>query len=120
MTLEERKRPNILNASRKKRVAAGSGNDVSDVNQLLKQFTMLQKFFYGVFSLRQRLERECTAMNDELRYSHVEAAADSLKSLGELYTGEIDGTAHVYMCPVYKTSVRQGGRAGSPLVSATS
>ena len=28
-------------------------------------------------------------MNDELRYSHVEAAADSLKSLGELYTGEI-------------------------------
>ena len=43
MTLEERKRPNILNASRKKRVAAGSGNDVSDVNQLLKQFTMLQK-----------------------------------------------------------------------------
>ena len=43
MTLEERKRPNLLNASRKKRVAAGSGNDVSDVNQLLKQFTMLQK-----------------------------------------------------------------------------
>ena len=43
MTREERKRPNILNASRKKRVAAGSGNDVSDVNQLLKQFSMLQK-----------------------------------------------------------------------------
>lgn len=48
MTREERKRPNILNASRKKRVAAGSGNDVSDVNQLLKQFTMLQKMMQSL------------------------------------------------------------------------
>ena len=43
MTLKERKYPDIINASRKKRIAAGSGNDVSDVNQLLKQFGMLQK-----------------------------------------------------------------------------
>ena len=48
MTRDERKRPNILNASRKKRVAAGSGNDVSDVNQLLKQFTMLQKMMQSL------------------------------------------------------------------------
>lgn len=43
MTRKERKLPDIINASRKKRIALGSGNDVSDVNQLLKQFTMLQK-----------------------------------------------------------------------------
>lgn len=43
MTLKERKHPEILNSSRKKRIALGSGNDVSDVNQLLKQFKMLQK-----------------------------------------------------------------------------
>lgn len=43
MTVKERRRPEILNASRKKRIAMGSGNDVSEVNQLLKQFTMLQK-----------------------------------------------------------------------------
>lgn len=43
MTKLERRRPDVINASRKKRIAAGSGNDVSEVNQLLKQFTMLQK-----------------------------------------------------------------------------
>lgn len=43
MTKQERKYPTVINASRKKRIAAGSGNDVSDVNQLLKQFSMLQK-----------------------------------------------------------------------------
>ncbi len=43
MTIKERKRPDIIDASRKKRIAVGSGNDVSEVNQLLKQFKMLQK-----------------------------------------------------------------------------
>lgn len=43
MTLKERRHPEILNSSRKKRIALGSGNEVSEVNQLLKQFKMLQK-----------------------------------------------------------------------------
>jgi len=43
MTKIERRRPDVINASRKKRIALGSGNEVSEVNQLLKQFTMLQK-----------------------------------------------------------------------------
>jgi signal recognition particle subunit SRP54 len=38
MTVQERKRPEILNGSRKKRIAAGSGVQVSDVNKLLKRF----------------------------------------------------------------------------------
>jgi signal recognition particle subunit SRP54 len=38
MTKAERKNPEILKASRKKRVAAGSGTTVQDVNKLLKQF----------------------------------------------------------------------------------
>ena len=37
MTMAEREKPEIINASRKKRIAAGSGNQVSDVNLLLKQ-----------------------------------------------------------------------------------
>jgi len=36
MTAKERQRPELLNAKRKKRVAAGSGTDVQDVNKLLK------------------------------------------------------------------------------------
>ena len=36
MTADERKRPELLNAKRKKRVAAGSGTQVQDINKLLK------------------------------------------------------------------------------------
>ncbi|MCH1979516.1 signal recognition particle protein [Lawsonibacter sp. OA9] len=42
MTPYERENPSILNSSRKKRIAAGSGTQVVDVNRLLKQFEMLQ------------------------------------------------------------------------------
>ena len=42
MTPAEREDPKLLNSSRKKRVAAGSGTQVVDVNRLLKQFEMLQ------------------------------------------------------------------------------
>ena len=42
MTKEERKKPDILKASRKMRIAKGSGTDVSDVNKLLKQFEQMK------------------------------------------------------------------------------
>ncbi len=42
MTLEERKNPSILKASRKKRIAAGSGRSVEEVNRLLKQFDQMK------------------------------------------------------------------------------
>ena len=42
MTKEERKKPDILKASRKIRIAKGSGTDVSDVNKLLKQFDQMK------------------------------------------------------------------------------
>jgi signal recognition particle subunit SRP54 len=43
MTSRERKFPAIIKASRKKRIAAGSGTQVQDVNRLLKQFNQMQK-----------------------------------------------------------------------------
>lgn len=43
MTPQERRFPNIINGSRRKRIAAGSGTQVQDVNRLLKQFTQMQK-----------------------------------------------------------------------------
>ena len=42
MTPYERENPSVLNSSRKKRIAAGSGTQVVDVNRLLKQFELLQ------------------------------------------------------------------------------
>lgn len=43
MTRKERQDPSIINSSRRKRIAAGSGTKVQDVNNLLKQFEMMQK-----------------------------------------------------------------------------
>ena len=43
MTKREREKPDILNASRKKRIAAGSGTTVEEVNKLLKQFDQTRK-----------------------------------------------------------------------------
>jgi len=45
MTREERRKPLILNGSRRKRIAKGSGTTVMDVNRLLKQFEQMQKMF---------------------------------------------------------------------------
>ena len=50
MTKEERKKPEILKASRKQRIAKGSGTEVADVNRLLKQFEQMKammKMFSG-------------------------------------------------------------------------
>ena len=43
MTAEERRNPELINGSRRRRIAEGSGLDVKDVNQLLKQFREMKK-----------------------------------------------------------------------------
>jgi len=43
MTPRERRDPGILNGSRRRRIAAGSGTNLTDVNRLIKQFTEMQK-----------------------------------------------------------------------------
>jgi len=43
MTRKEREKPDIINASRKKRIAAGSGTSVEEVNKVLKQFEQMLK-----------------------------------------------------------------------------
>ena len=53
MTRDEKYNPNIFNASRKKRVAAGSGSSVQDVNKLLKQFLHANKAFKRLKNMDQ-------------------------------------------------------------------
>ena len=43
MTMQEKQNPDILNASRRRRIARGSGTDVQDVNRVLKQFREMQR-----------------------------------------------------------------------------
>ena len=45
MTSKERRNPKVLNASRRRRIAAGSGTQVQDVNRLLKQYREAQRMF---------------------------------------------------------------------------
>ncbi len=54
MTVEERRKPHILNGSRRKRIATGSGTRVEDVNRLLKDFQMMQTMMKRMGKLRGR------------------------------------------------------------------
>jgi len=45
MTPAEREKPSLINPSRKRRIAAGSGNKVEDVNRLLKQYEQMKQMF---------------------------------------------------------------------------
>ncbi len=61
MTLEERRNPRILNGSRRRRIAAGSGTSVQDVNKVLKQFEDMQRMMKNMSSGKMRqLARQFT------------------------------------------------------------
>src|SRR5690625_1247902 len=53
MTREERQDPSILNASRKRRVAKGSGTNVSQVNRLIKQFNDMRKMMKQMTNMQK-------------------------------------------------------------------
>ncbi|HEX6818414.1 MAG TPA: signal recognition particle protein [Ktedonobacterales bacterium] len=53
MTMEERHNPDILNASRKKRIARGSGTTVQEINQLLISFKEMQKMMKQVMGMQR-------------------------------------------------------------------
>ena len=54
MTKEERHKPHIIDGGRRRRIATGSGTSVQDVNQLLKQFFMMQKMIKNVTKMDMR------------------------------------------------------------------
>src|SRR5699024_11233929 len=53
MTKEERQDPSIMNSSRKKRIAKGSGTNVSQVNRLLKQFDEMKKMMKRMTNMQK-------------------------------------------------------------------
>ncbi|MGB2957924.1 MAG: signal recognition particle protein [Bacteroidota bacterium] len=61
MTREERHRPHIINGSRRKRIAQGSGTSVQDVNKLMKQYDQMQKMMRAV-TKRGKSERKFQGM----------------------------------------------------------
>jgi signal recognition particle subunit SRP54 len=57
MTPDERKRPDILNARRRQRIARGSGTTVSEVNTLLQQFGQMRKLMKNAGKMKKMLAR---------------------------------------------------------------
>ena len=63
MTMKERRNPGILNASRRKRIAAGAGVTVQDVNALIRQFEQMQKMMKQMMGNKKNAMRALRNMN---------------------------------------------------------
>ena len=57
MTMEERIDPSILNASRRKRIAKGSGVEVQDVNRLINQYEQMKKMLKQFSNMGKRAKK---------------------------------------------------------------
>ncbi len=57
MTAKERRNPDVLNASRRRRIAAGSGTTVADVNKLIKQFEQMKKMMKQFGGMEKKMKR---------------------------------------------------------------
>lgn len=57
MTMEERENPEIINSSRRKRIAEGSGSNVPEVNRLLKQFRETKKMMKKFTDMEKKMKR---------------------------------------------------------------
>jgi len=57
MTREERRDPSILNGSRRRRIAKGSGTEVADVNQVLKHYDMIKKMMKQFSGMEKKMKK---------------------------------------------------------------
>lgn len=57
MTIEERRRPEVIDGSRRRRIAGGSGTTVQDVNRLLKQFEQTKKMIRQLSSFEKGIKK---------------------------------------------------------------
>lgn len=83
MTPQERTKPDVLNASRRKRIAAGSGTTVQDVNRLLKQFLDMQTMMKRMSKLGGAgMMRGLTGMLGGGAVNEMEAMAKNMEAQG--------------------------------------
>jgi signal recognition particle subunit SRP54 len=92
MTAQERAKPNLLNASRRKRIAAGSGTTVQDINKLVKQLEQMQTVMkrikkMGMGNMMGMMKNMMSGADAELLSKSMDPAAlgedmSALKDLG--------------------------------------
>ena len=57
MTLQERRKPDLLDARRRRRIAAGSGTSVTEVNELLQRFQQMRKMMKNMGKMKKMMGR---------------------------------------------------------------
>ena len=89
MTWEERNDHRLLNANRRRRIARGSGTNVADVNQLIKQYVEMRQMMrqlsssgmFGGGGLKSKMLRKMTGMPDMAGFAGEEGQMPSLPAL---------------------------------------
>ena len=82
MTPEERRKPEIINGSRRTRIAKGSGTQVSDVNKLIKQFTEMQKMMKRMGGLAQPKGKQGKGGKPKIN------KRQAMRELGDMFGGQ--------------------------------
>jgi signal recognition particle subunit SRP54 len=80
MTPEERRTPEIINGSRRTRIALGSGTQVADVNKLIKQFTEMQKMMKKMGGLAKPQGKQGKGKNKV-------STRQAMRELGDMFGG---------------------------------
>jgi len=80
MTPEERRTPEIINGSRRTRIASGSGTQVADVNKLIKQFTEMQKMMKKMGGLAKPQGKQGKGKNKV-------STRQAMRELGDMFGG---------------------------------
>jgi len=81
MTPEERRQPDLINGSRRSRIAAGSGTSVPEVNHLLQQFKQMSKMMKGLGRVPGKGKK---GKKNKARPGRVTPSLPNLKQLKEL------------------------------------
>jgi len=88
MTPEERRKPDLVNGSRRARIATGSGTTVTDVNQLLNQFKQMQKMMKGfggkLPGARKGKKKNAKQQVNKAKPGRVTSPLPNLKQMKEL------------------------------------
>ena len=84
MTREERQKPDLVNGSRRARIAAGSGTTVTDVNQLLNQFKQMQKMMKGFGGKLPGSKKNKKGKGGKAKPGRVAPSLPNLKQMKEL------------------------------------
>jgi signal recognition particle subunit SRP54 len=84
MTLEERRNPEVINGSRRSRIATGSGTSVSQVNMLLNQFKEMQKMMKGFGGLTRAKGKKNKKNGKQTKPGRITPSLPNLRAMKEM------------------------------------